>query len=101
MKEVKQPKKPLLYYYSIVLAVLLVFNIFVAPLLTAREVEEVDYGRFMSMMESQDIGLVEVQSNQIVFSDKAQEHFFKTGRMDDPQLVDRLYESRGQICHGN
>ena len=93
MKEVKSPKKPLIYYYVIVLLVLAAFNFFVSPLLLSRQVTEVDYGTFMSMTEDKDIGRVDVKSNQIIFTDKNNDNIYKTGVMDDPNLTERLYQS--------
>ena len=98
MQEVKKPKKPLIYYYVIALAVLLVFNLLAMPYLNSGRVKEVDYGTFMSMTEEQNIGMVEVMDNQIVFTDKAEENIYKTGRMDDPQMVDRLYNSGAEFA---
>ena len=98
MQEVKKPKKPLIYYYVITLAVLLVFNLLAMPYLNSGRVKEVDYGTFMSMTEEQNIGKVEVMDNQIVFTDKAEENIYKTGRMDDPQMVDRLYNSGAEFA---
>ena len=93
MKEVKSPKKPLIYYYVIVLLVLAVFNFFISPLLLSRQVTEVDYGTFMSMTENKNIGRVEVEDSQIIFTDKNDNTIYKTGVMDDPNLTERLYES--------
>ena len=93
MQEVKSPKKPLLYYYGVVLLVLLVFNLIVTPLLLKEEVAEVDYGTFMSMTEDKNIGQVQVEDQQIVFTDKDEKNVYKTNAMDDPQLTERLYES--------
>ena len=93
MQEVKSPKKPLLYYYGVVLLVLLVFNLIVTPLLLKEEVTEVDYGTFMSMTEDKNIGEVQVEDQQIVFTDKDEKNVYKTNAMDDPQLTERLYES--------
>ena len=93
MQEVKSPKKPLLYYYGVVLLVLLVFNLIVTPLLLKEEVTEVDYGTFMSMTEDKNIGQVQVEDQQIVFTDKDEKNVYKTNAMDDPQLTERLYES--------
>ena len=92
MKEVKTPKKPLAYYYGIVLIVLIVFNLVVAPILMEHQVKETDYGTFMSMIEKKNIGEVEVKDNQIIFTDKDQKNIYKTGLMNDPNLTDRLYE---------
>ena len=78
MKEVKTPKKPLIYYYGIVLLVLIVFNLVVSPILMEHQVEETDYGTFMSMINDKNIGKVEVEDNQIVFTDKNNEKIYKT-----------------------
>lgn len=93
MKEVKSPRKPLIYYYGIVLLILLLFNLIVSPLLAQRQVKEVDYGTFMRMIEDGDIGEVEVNDAQILFTDKAKTTVYKTGAMDDPTLTERLYTS--------
>ena len=93
MKEVKSPKKPLIYYYGIALLVIFLFNILVMPLIAQEKVKEVDYGTFMSMIEQKNIGKVEVQDSQIVFTDKKETTVYKTGTMDDPTLTERLYES--------
>ena len=93
MKEVKSPKKPLIYYYVIVLLVLAAFNFFVSPLLLSRQVTEVDYGTFMSMTEKKNIGRVEVEDSQIIFTDKNNDNIYKTGVMNDPNLTERLYQS--------
>lgn len=93
MKEVKSPKKPLIYYYVIVLLVLAAFNFFVSPLLLSRQVTEVDYGTFMSMTEKKNIGRVEVEDSQIIFTDKNNDNIYKTGVMGDPNLTERLYQS--------
>ena len=91
MNEVKQPKKPLIYYYVIAMALVVLFNLLVMPSLMEMRVEQVDYGTFMSMTEEKDIGLVEIQSNQIVFTDKEETQVYKTGIMDDPGRTERLY----------
>ena len=93
MKEVKSPKKPLIYYYGVVLLVLLVFNLVITPLLLKQEVTEVDYGTFMSMTESKNIGQVQVEDQQIVFTDKDEKNVYQTNVMDDPNLTERLYAS--------
>ena len=93
MKEVKSPRKPLIYYYGIVLLILLLFNLIVSPLLAQRQVKEVDYGTFMRMIEDGDIGEVEVNDAQILFTDKAKTTVYKTGAMDDPTRTERLYTS--------
>ncbi len=92
MKEVKSPKKPLIYYYGIVILVLILFNLIVSPLLMKAQVTEVDYGTFMKMIEDQNIGQVEVGDSQIIFSDKDDKNIYKTGTMNDPTLTQRLYD---------
>lgn len=93
MKEVKSPKKPLIYYYSIVLLLILIFNLTVGPLLMQAKVKEVDYGTFMQMIKDGDIGSVEIEDSQIIFTDKEEKNIYKTGAMDDPTLTERLFES--------
>ena len=93
MKEVKSPRKPLIYYYGIVLLVLLLFNLLVTPLLSQRQVQEVDYGTFMSMIDEKNIGEVEVSDSSIVFTDKEGTTVYETGAMEDPGLTERLYAS--------
>ena len=93
MNEVKSPKKPLLYYYGIVLLVLMLFNFLAMPWLAQRQVREVDYGTFMTMTEEKQIGQVEVQESQILFTDKDSGQIYKTGVMDDPDLIYRLKDS--------
>ena len=97
MNEVKNPKRPLVYYSIIALLAILIFNIFATPALFATQVKEVDYGTFMKMTEDGDIGLVEVDSNEIVFTDKSKENYYKTGVMDDPNLTERLYKSGAEF----
>ena len=98
MKEVKTPKKPLLYYYIVALLVLLLFNFFAMPLLARQQVEEVDYGTFMTMTENKEIGEVEIESNQIIFTNKDGSKIYKTGVLDDPELVDRLHASGAEFA---
>ena len=93
MKEVKSPKKPLIYYYSIIILIVLLFNVFVAPLLMKNQVEEVDYGTFMRMIDEKNIGEVEVEDDEIVFTDKDKQQIYTTGAMDDPTLTQRLYDA--------
>ncbi len=93
MKEVKSPKKPLIYYYSIVLLLILIFNLMVAPLIMQVKVKEVDYGTFMQMIKDNNIGSVEFEDSQIIFTDKDEKNIYKTGAMDDPTLTERLFES--------
>lgn len=80
MKEVKSPKKPLLYYYGIVLLIILLCNLFLPPMLSRNQVTEVDYGTFMDMIEQQDIGVVQIEDTQIIFTDKDQGKAYKTPR---------------------
>ena len=91
MNEVKQPKKPLAYYYGIVLVLLLLFNLLVMPMIADSRIKEVDYGTFMSMTENKQIGRVEIQDNQILFTNKDESQIYKTGRMEDATLNERLY----------
>lgn len=91
MNEVKQPRKPLIYYYAIVMVVLSLFNFLVMPWMMERRVKEVDYGTFMAMTEQQDIGRVDIQANQIVFTNKEETEIYKTGILEDPNLTERLY----------
>ena len=93
MKEVKSPKKPLLYYYGITLLVILLFNLLVAPLIARNQVTETDYGTFMQMIENKDIGKVQVESDQIIFTGKSGGTVYTTGAMDDPTLTQRLYDA--------
>ena len=97
MKEVKTPKKPLIFYYLIVILCLMFFNSFVMPWLAQRQIQLVDYGTFMKMTENQEIGLVQVQENQILFTNKDNTVVYKTGVMNDPTLVDRLSQSGAQF----
>ena len=93
MKEVKSPKKPLLYYYGITLLVILLFNLLVAPLIARNQVTETDYGTFMQMIEDKDIDKVQVESDQIIFTGKSGGTVYTTGAMDDPTLTQRLYDA--------
>ena len=96
MKEVKPPKKPLMYYYSIALMVLLLFNFIAVPWMAERQIKEVDYGTFMTMTEERNIKEVEIETNQIVFTDN-DGNYYKTGRMDDDGLVERLHASGAEF----
>ena len=96
MKEVKPPKKPLMYYYSIALMVLLLFNFIAVPWMAERQVKEVDYGTFMTMTEEKNIKEVEIETNQIIFTDN-DGNYYKTGRMDDDGLVERLHASGAEF----
>ena len=91
MKEVKPSKKPLAIYYAIVLCVLLVLDLVLVPWFSQRRIKEVDYGTFMTMTEEQNIGRVDIESNQIIFTDKDETQVYKTGLMNDPNLTERLY----------
>ena len=94
MKEVKSPKKPLFYYYGIVLLIIIVFNVLVTPMLTKTMVKEVDYGTFMSKIEDKKIDDVQIEDNQILFTDKDDKNtIYKTGVMEDPTLTERLYKA--------
>lgn len=94
MQEVKPPKKPILYYYGIAFLILLVLNAVLFPKLMTKRVTEVDYGTFLSMIDSRDIEQVQIEENQIIFSDrKTPTNYYKTGSLNDPSLIDRLYEA--------
>ena len=93
MNEVKKPKKPLIYYYIIVMSLVSLFNLLVMPQLAEFQVKEVDYGTFMTMTEEQNIGEVDIQDNQIVFTDKEKTQVYKTGLVEDPNRTQRLYEA--------
>ena len=97
MNEVKSPKKPLIYYYFIVLLVLMIINLTVMPWFNSRQVVEVDYGTFMTMTENHEIGQVLVDANKITFTNKENTQIFKTGRMDDPGLIERLHAAGAQF----
>ena len=97
MNEVKKPKKPLIFYYGIVFAVMLLINLIAMPQMESMRIAEVDYGTFITMVEEKNIGAVQVQDNQIMFTDKAGEQIYKTGVMDDPMLVERLKDSGAQF----
>ena len=98
MKEVKSPKKPLIYYYCIVLLCILLFNLLVTPLLTRNQVVEVDYGTFMDMIDERNIDVVQVEDNQILFTNKDGTAVYKTGPMDDPTLTVRLHDSGAKFA---
>ena len=93
MKEVKSPKKPLIYYYVLVLAILFLFNLIVSPMLMRPQIDEVDYGTFMDMIEEKDVGVVEVTSTEITFTNKDNTQIYQTGAMYDPTLTERLHEA--------
>ena len=97
MNEVKKPKKPLIFYYVLVAAILILFNSLISPLLFSPRVTEVDYSEFMRMTEDKRISAVEVQDNQIVFTD-TDGNYYRTGLMNDPDLTERLYESGARFA---
>ena len=97
MKEVKPPKKPLIYYYGVALLVLLLINFLLVPLVARHAVQEVDYGTFMTMTENKEIGQVEVEDNQIIFTNKDGSKVYKTGPMNDPDLTQRLYDAGAEF----
>ena len=97
MKEVKSPKKPLLYYYIIVLLIILLFNMLVTPLLTGSQVTEVDYGTFMDMIDEKNIGVVQVEDSEILFTGKDGAEVYKTVPMEDPTLAERLHDAGAEF----
>ncbi len=97
MKEVKPPRKPLFYYYGIALVVLLLINFLLVPLVARHAVQEVDYGTFMTMTENKEVGKVEVEDNQIIFTNKDGSKIYKTGPMNDPDLTQRLYDAGAEF----
>lgn len=98
MNEVKTPKKPLIFYYGIMLLALMLFNFLMLPRIVQSQILEVDYGTFMSKIEEQKIDRVEIQSNQIIFTDKDDDKIYKTGVMYDPGLTERLYQSGAEFA---
>ncbi len=97
MKEVKTPQKPLAVYYAIVLVLLLLLNFVLVPWVSERQIQEVDYGTFMSMTQNSEIGKVDIEDNQILFTNKDNTQVYKTGLMNDPGLTERLYDSGAQF----
>lgn len=97
MQEVKNPKKPLIFYYLLAILALFLVNTLAVPYIAKRQIKEVDYGTFMTMTEDREIGQVQVQDNQILFTDKNMENIYKTGLMDDPGLVERLHASGAEF----
>ena len=93
MKEVKTPRKPLAIYYAIVLLMLLLLNFVLLPWMEERQIKEVDYGTFMTMTVEKNIGRVDIESNQIIFTDKDETQVYKTGLMNDTGLTERLYDA--------
>ncbi len=94
MKQVQKPKKPMIFYYVIALAVILLLNLLLFPRLLEPKVTEVDYGKFLQMVDNNEVSEVQIQSSEIIFSDKSSPaNYYKTGVMNDYKLVDRLYEA--------
>ena len=93
MKEVKTPRKPMAIYYALVLLMLLLLNLVLLPWMEERQIKEVDYGTFMTMTEEKNIGRVDIESNQIIFTDKDETQVYKTGLMNDTGLTERLYDA--------
>ena len=93
MQEVKRPQKPLIYFYVAMILAILIFNCLVAPYLARKAIKDVDYGTFMTMTERDEIGKVQIQQNQIVFTDKDESAIYRTGVIEDPGLVERLHAS--------
>ena len=93
MKEVKSPKKPLIYYYAITILVIVLFNLLVTPVLLKEQVSDVDYGTFMTMVNNKEVGEVQVEDSEILFTDKDNTSIYRTGAMNDPTLTQRLYDS--------
>ena len=93
MKEVTTPRKPLAIYYALVLLMLLLLNLVLLPWMEERQIKEVDYGTFMTMTEEKNIGRVDIESNQIIFTDKDETQVYKTGLMNDTGLTERLYDA--------
>lgn len=102
MNEVKKPKRPLIFYYSIVLLVIMLINIFVMPEIAQHQIKEVDYNTFWKMVESGDIGQVEIQDNRILFTSKDEKKIYKTGKVGDDNdlrnsLIEKNINFRGEI----
>ena len=95
MKEVKSPKKPLIYYYVVTMMIVLLFNMLAMPWLAQRQIKPVDYNTFRQMTENGEVGKVElqVQENRILFTDKEEKTVYKTAMVEDPDLTGRLYEA--------
>ena len=99
MQELKQPsKKPLIFYYVVIVLVIMLLNATLFPMMWETPVQEVDYTTFMSMTYDDNIGLVQIDTDEIIFTDKAQENFYKTVPIpSDMDLVNRVYEHGGQL----
>ena len=94
MNEVRRPRKPLVYYSIIVLAILVLFNLFIMPAANEQQLKDVDYGTFMTMTEKGKIESVQIESNQILYQLKDDDTIYRTGPLDDPDLVNRLHENK-------
>ena len=101
MNEVKSPKKPLIYYYCIVLIVLMLFNLLAMPWLSQRRIVEVDYGSFVSMVEDGEVKQAEIQEqeNRILFTKEGDNRIYKTAMVGDDRLPDRLLDA-GVVFNG-
>ena len=97
MNEVNRPRKPLLIFYLAVLLILFMWNSMIAPMVAEQEIKEVDYGTFMTMTEKQQVGKVQIESNKILFTNKDGSKTYKTGVMNDPDLVNRLHASGAEF----
>ena len=84
MNEIKKPKKPLIFYYTLVLVIIILINSLLVPWMAKMQIKEVDYGTFMTMTDNKEIGKVEIQSNQILFTNKDESVIYKTGVIEDP-----------------
>lgn len=97
MDHMKQPKRSLLYYYGLTFLVIIIMNAFLVPMLQEQKVQEVGYDVFMAKTADKDIGNVQIEDDQITFTDKDGKNTYKTGLMQDPQLIDRLYEAKAHF----
>ena len=97
MNEVNRPRKPLLIFYLAVLLILFMWNSMIAPMVAEQEIKEVDYGTFMTMTEKQQVGKVQIESNKILFTNKDGSKTYKTGVMNDTDLVNRLHASGAEF----
>ena len=97
MNEVNRPRKPLLIFYIAVLLILFLWNSMIFPMVAEQEIKEVDYGTFMTMTEKNQIGKVQIGSNKILFTNKDGSKTYKTGIMNDPDLVNRLHASGAEF----
>ena len=98
MNEIKKPKKPLIFYYTLVLVIIILINSLLLPWMAKMQIKEVDYGTFMTMTDNKEIGKVEIQSNQILFTNKDESVIYKTGVIEDPGLVERLHDSGAEFA---